>query len=106
MYYVDTPAQSIDVFVFGVAPGAIANRRSLVCVARGAGSPDGLTLDADGYVWVALWSGGAVHRYAPDGTLDRVLTVPAAYPTSCAFGGPDLRDLYITTPATPLTSKD
>jgi len=76
-----------------------------VCGAR-SGIADGLTLDADGYVWVALWSGGAVHRYAPDGTLDRVLTVPAAYPTSCAFGGPDLRDLYITTAATALTSEE
>jgi sugar lactone lactonase YvrE len=103
MYYVDTPTRSIDVFDFDVATGTIANRRSLVRVARGEGWPDGLTLDADGYVWVALWAGGALRRYAPDGTLDRVLTVPAAYPTSCAFGGPDFRDLYITTAATPLT---
>jgi sugar lactone lactonase YvrE len=103
MYYVDTPTRSIDVFDFDLATGAIANRRSLARVASGEGWPDGLTLDADGYVWVALWSGGAVRRYAPDGTLDRVLTVPAAYPTSCAFGGPDFRDLYITTAATALT---
>jgi sugar lactone lactonase YvrE len=106
MYYIDTPTQSIDVFDFDVASGAIANRRSLARVADGQGFPDGLTLDADGYIWVALWSGGAVHRYAPDGTLDRVLTVPVAYPTSCAFGGPDLRDLYITTAATALTPEE
>jgi sugar lactone lactonase YvrE len=80
MYYVDTPTRSIDVFDFDVATGAIANRRSLARVAAGQGLPDGLTLDADGYIWVALWSGGAVHRYAPDGTLDRVLMVPVAYP--------------------------
>ena len=106
MYYVDTPTQSIDVFDFDVATGAIANRRSLARVPSEAGWPDGLTLDADGCVWVALWSGGAVHRYAPDGTLDRVLTVPVAYPTSCAFGGPDFCDLYITTAARALTSEE
>jgi hypothetical protein len=76
MYYVDTPTQSIDVFDFDVATGAIANRRSLARVPREDGSPDGLTVDADGYLWVALWSGGAVYRYAPDGRLDRVVTHP------------------------------
>jgi sugar lactone lactonase YvrE len=106
MYYVDTPTRSIDVFDFDVTTGAIANRRSLACVASGEGWPDGLTLDADGFVWVALWAGAAVRRYAPDGTLDRILTVPASHPTSCAFGGRDLRDLYITTAATPLTSEE
>ena len=76
MYYVDTPTRSIDVFDFDMATGAIANRRSLARVARGDGWPDGLTLDADGYIWVALWEGGAVRRYAPDGSLDRVVTCP------------------------------
>jgi sugar lactone lactonase YvrE len=106
MYYVDTPTGSIDVFDFDVATGAIANRRSLARVAPEEGWPDGLTLDADGYLWVALWSGGAVRRYAPDGSLDRVLAVPTTYPTSCAFGGRDLRDLYITTAATALTPEE
>jgi sugar lactone lactonase YvrE len=106
MYYVDTPTGSIDIFDFDVATGAIANRRSLARVAPGEGWPDGLTLDADGYLWVALWSGGAVRRYAPDGTLDRIVKVPTTYPTSCAFGGPDLGDLYITTAATALTPEE
>ena len=103
MYYVDTPTGSIDVFDFDAAEGAIANRRSLVRVEAGAGWPDGLTLDADGYLWVALWSGGAVYRYTPDGVLDRVVPVPVSHPTSCTFGGRDLGDLYITTAATALT---
>jgi sugar lactone lactonase YvrE len=103
MYYVDTPTRSIDVFDFDIATGAIANRRSLALVERGDGWPDGLTLDTDGYIWVALWAGAAVRRYAPDGTLDRVVAIPTTYPTSCAFGGPDLRDLYVTTAATALT---
>jgi sugar lactone lactonase YvrE len=103
MYYVDTPTRSVDVFDFDVATGAIANRRSLARVEPDEGWPDGLTLDADGYIWVALWCGAAVRRYAPDGTLDRVVAVPTTYPTSCAFGGSDLGDLYITTAATALT---
>jgi len=106
MYYVDTPTRSIDVFDFDVASGAIANRRALARVERGDGWPDGLTLDADGYIWVALWAGAAVRRYAPDGTLDRVVAVPTTYPTSCAFGGPDLQDLYVTTAATALTPEE
>jgi sugar lactone lactonase YvrE len=72
-------------------------------VPAGAGAPDGLTVDAAGGVWLALWGGGAVHRYAPDGSLDRVVRLPVSHPTSCAFGGDDLGDLYITTAAIALS---
>jgi sugar lactone lactonase YvrE len=106
MYYVDTPTGSIDVFDFDAAEGAITNRRSFARVEAGAGWPDGLTLDADGYLWVALWSGSAVRRYTPDGVLDRVVPVPVSHPTSCTFGGRDLGDLYITTAATALTPEE
>jgi sugar lactone lactonase YvrE len=95
MYYVDTPALRVDVFDVDPATGLVANRRILTDVTRG--QPDGLTVDADGCVWVALWDGGAIHRYTPKGALDRVIEVPASRPTACAFGGPDLTDLYITT---------
>jgi sugar lactone lactonase YvrE len=103
MYYVDTPTGSIDVFDFDLAEGSIANRRSVARVEAGAGWPDGLTLDAEGYLWVALWSGGAIRRYSPDGVLDRVVPVPVSHPTSCAFGGADFGDLYITTASCALT---
>jgi sugar lactone lactonase YvrE len=61
------------------------------------GNPDGLTVDADGGVWVALFGGGAVHRYRPDGVLDEVVAVPTAQVTACTFGGPGLDQLFITT---------
>ncbi|MFG2677609.1 SMP-30/gluconolactonase/LRE family protein [Streptomyces sp. NPDC048392] len=111
MYYVDTPTRRIDVFdvrdvrdVHDDARGAgaagggrITGRRPLAVIEDGAGFPDGLCVDADGCVWVALWDGAAVRRYTPSGELDRVITLPVPRVTACAFGGPDLTDLYITT---------
>jgi sugar lactone lactonase YvrE len=97
MYYVDTPTRRVDVFDVDPDTGLVARRRPFVDLARAIGSPDGLTVDADGAVWVALWDGGAVHRYTPAGVLDRVIGVPAAHTTACAFGGDGLGDLYVTT---------
>jgi sugar lactone lactonase YvrE len=95
MFYVDSPTQRIDAFSFDVATGGISNRRPVVRIAAELGSPDGMTIDAEGGLWVALWGGSAVHRYL-DGRLDRVIRLPVGQPTSCAFGGPHLDDLYIT----------
>ncbi|MFG2962014.1 MULTISPECIES: SMP-30/gluconolactonase/LRE family protein [unclassified Streptomyces] len=95
VYYIDTPTNRVDVFDYdGELP---SNRRPLVTIEEGAGYPDGLTVDADGCVWVALWDGGAVRRYTPTGELDRVITLPTPRTTACAFGGADLTDLYVTT---------
>ncbi|WP_217140477.1 SMP-30/gluconolactonase/LRE family protein [Streptomyces sp. AC627_RSS907] len=102
MYYIDSPTRRIDVLDAGDGP--LANRRPLATVEDGAGFPDGLTVDADGCVWVALWDGGAVRRYTPDGRLDRVIALPVPRVTACAFGGPDLTDLYITTARVGLTA--
>ncbi|MEW2255123.1 SMP-30/gluconolactonase/LRE family protein [Streptomyces sp. NPDC047869] len=96
LYYADTPTRRVDVFDHD-AEGAVRGRRPLVEIEEGAGFPDGLTVDADGCVWVALWGGGAVRRYTPGGELDLVVEVPAPLTTACAFGGADLSDLYITT---------
>ena len=106
MFFIDSPTQAVDVFDFDVADGTIANRGRFASIAPELGMPDGLTLDADDHVWVSLWGGGAVHRYAPDGRLDATIRVPVAYPTSCAFGGRDLRDLYITTAAVKLSAAE
>ncbi|MFF2847296.1 SMP-30/gluconolactonase/LRE family protein [Streptomyces sp. NPDC058001] len=111
MYYVDTTTRRIDVFdatTLDVANGTVdasqfrASRRELATVEEGCGFPDGLTVDADGCVWVALWDGAALRRYTPSGALDRVVDLPVRRPTACAFGGTDLRDLYITSARTGL----
>ncbi|MFJ7294214.1 SMP-30/gluconolactonase/LRE family protein [Streptomyces collinus] len=101
MYYIDSPTRRVDVFDY--ADGRISGRRTLAVIEEGAGFPDGLTVDAEGCVWVALWQGSAVRRYTPGGELDRVIELPVPLVTACAFGGPDLSDLYITTARTGLT---
>ena len=98
MYYIDTPTRRIDAFDADPASGAIGGRRTVVQLPDDvAGVPDGMTIDDEGGLWVALWDGWAVHRYLPDGTRDAIVPMPVARPSSCAFGGPDLSDLYITT---------
>ncbi|MGW3118630.1 SMP-30/gluconolactonase/LRE family protein [Streptomyces sp. NPDC001107] len=102
MYYVDSPTRQVDVFHH--EDGRVADRRRFAQIEDGAGFPDGLTVDADGCVWVALWDGAAVRRYTPDGELDRVIELPTPRVTACTFGGPDLTDLYITTARVGLTA--
>lgn len=92
-YYVDTATGRIDVFDYDRECG-LSERRRFVEV---AGGPDGLTVDREGGVWVALAGGGAVHRYTPEGVLDEVVSLPVTKVTACTFGGPDLDHLYITT---------
>jgi sugar lactone lactonase YvrE len=97
-YYTDSEARLIFAYDFDPASGAIANRRVFASIPAeaGEGLPDGLAVDADGYLWSARWGGWKVVRYAPDGSIDRVIPMPVEFPTSCAFGGPGLDDLYIT----------
>ena len=96
LYFADTPDREIRAYDFDAKSGTITNKRRFAAV-PGPGYPDGATVDAEGYVWNAEWDGWRVVRYAPDGTVDRVLEVPVQRPTCCAFGGRDLRTLYITT---------
>jgi sugar lactone lactonase YvrE len=93
-YYVDTATGRIDAFDYSTERG-LHGRRPFVEIATGG--PDGLTVDAEGGVWVALWGAGAVHRYDRHGELTDVVTVAAEQVTACTFGGPELRSLFITT---------
>ncbi|MEU6536669.1 SMP-30/gluconolactonase/LRE family protein [Streptomyces sp. NPDC047000] len=102
MYYIDSPTRRIDVFRY--EDGRATDRRRFAEIEPGAGSPDGLTVDAEGCVWVALWDGSAVRRYTPDGELERAVVLPVPRVTACAFGGPALTDLYITTARVGLTA--
>ena len=96
MYYIDSPTHGIDAFDFEPETAAVANRRRLVDLPRDWGLPDGMTVDEEGHLWVAFWDGAAVRRLAPDGRVVSATTFPASRVTSCAFGGPDLADLYVT----------
>jgi sugar lactone lactonase YvrE len=95
-YYADTETSRVDAFDYATATG-LTNRRPFARVDPVDGYPDGLTVDADGGVWVALNGGGAIRRYAADGSLDHVVETPTRHVTACTFGGPDLATLFITT---------
>jgi sugar lactone lactonase YvrE len=97
MYYVDTPTAQIEAIQYDVATGGLADTRALARLRPEQGRPDGLCVDAEGCVWVALWGGGAVHRYTPYGRLDMRIELPVTNVTSCCFGGRDLNQLFITT---------
>ncbi|WP_188195160.1 SMP-30/gluconolactonase/LRE family protein [Nonomuraea sp. SYSU D8015] len=97
-YYADTPTGRVDVLDYDPERG-LSGRRPFAVVDPGRGAPDGLTVDAEGGVWVALWQGGAVHRYDAGGRLDAVISLPVRKVTAVAFGGEHLDRLFITTSA-------
>jgi sugar lactone lactonase YvrE len=103
MYYADSPLRQVDVFDYDPATGEAFQRRVFADLSGADGIPDGLTVDLDGCIWVAMWSGGALRRFTPDGAPDAVIPLPVSRPTSCAFGGPDLADLFVTTASIDLT---
>jgi sugar lactone lactonase YvrE len=106
MYYIDSATQRVDAFHADPSAGTIRNRRSAVEIPASTGIPDGMAVDDDGALWVALWGGSSVHRYRPDGRLDTIVELPCGQVTSCAFGGSDLADLYITTSPYGLSDAD
>lgn len=93
MYFADSPAKEIEAFDYDPQSGVLGARRSL---AKVNGIPDGSCVDAEGFIWNAVWEGYRVERWSPEGRLDRVIEVPVRKPTCCAFGGPDLDILFIT----------
>jgi sugar lactone lactonase YvrE len=102
-YYNDTPTHRISVFDYDFDSG-LTNRRTLADL--GDLRPDGLTVDAVGGIWTALYGGSAVHRYTPEGRLDEVIDVAARQVTACTFGGDDLDRLFITTSRESLQPED
>ena len=96
MFLADSGTARIDAFDFDASSGDIARRRTIVAIDEPGVAPDGLTVDEHGGIWVALWGGNAVRRYAPDGAVTAV-PLPVDRPTSCAFGGPDRSTLFVTT---------
>ena len=100
LYFADSVARTINAYGYDAATGSVRDRRVLAQLDGSSGLPDGLTVDAEGFIWFAEWYGGCVCRYDPDGTLERRIAVPAKQTSSLAFGGPDLRDIFITSAAT------
>jgi sugar lactone lactonase YvrE len=106
VYYVDSPTQTVQRYEFDTATGAIGNAQELVRIDPTDGLPDGLTVDAEGHLWLALWNGACVRRYTPSGVLERELRLPVSQVTSCTFGGPDLDQLFVTTAAFDLSAAE
>jgi sugar lactone lactonase YvrE len=97
MYFTDSATQRVDMFDFDADLCSVRNRRPFVQISPRDGSPDGLTVDSEGCVWVALFGAGAVRRYKPSGKIAGEIRLPVTLVTSVAFGGADLADLYLTT---------
>ncbi|MGI8665127.1 MAG: SMP-30/gluconolactonase/LRE family protein [Jatrophihabitans sp.] len=106
MYFIDSPTGAVDAFDFEPATGELRRRRRLVEFEAGAGNPDGLTVDSEGFLWVASFGGWCVRRYRPDGRLRDTVRLPVRDVTSCAFGGPDLDELFITTASIELSAAE
>jgi D-xylonolactonase len=96
LYFADSVQREIYAYSYDPENATVSNRRIFVKLDSAAGLPDGLTVDAEGFIWSAEWYGGCVTRYDPDGKLERRIPLPAKQTSSLAFGGPDLTDIFIT----------
>lgn len=105
MMFADSPARLIRAYDFDIATGSVSGEREFARVPEPA-IPDGAAMDAEDHLWVAIYDGWRLHRYAPDGSLVRVVELPVQRPTMMAFGGADLKTLYITTASQKLTPEE
>lgn len=97
-YYIDTPTRVVVAYDFDADSGAIRNKRVVVRIPEEMGKPDGMTIDEEGMLWIALWGGGTVTRWHPaTGKLLHHFSLPVTQVSSCTFGGTHLDDLYVTT---------
>ena len=98
MYFIDTPTRQVVAYDYDADSGEIENERVVIEVPASEGLPDGMTIDAEGKLWIAMWDGWQVCRFDPvNGRMLESISVPVARVTSCAFGGPGLETMYITT---------
>ncbi|HZB20481.1 MAG TPA: SMP-30/gluconolactonase/LRE family protein [Blastococcus sp.] len=97
LFHIDTLLRRVDLLAYDLGTGTVHGRRSAFDLSGYPGLPDGMAIDVEGCLWVAFWRGGAVRRFTPDGRLLEEIAVPVLRTTSCCLGGPDLRDLYVTT---------
>jgi len=96
-YYIDTPTREVKAFDYDLSAGLIGNPRVVITVPEKLGSPDGMTSDTEGMLWIAMWAGASITRWNPqNGELLEQIALPAKNVTSCAFGGDNLDELYIT----------
>jgi L-arabinonolactonase len=106
MYFADSLTREIRCCDYNPCSGEIGESRVFVAADAAPGEPDGSTVDAEGYLWTTRWGAGQVMRFAPDGSLDRVLRLDAPQPSCPAFGGADLSTLYVTTAHLGMTQDD
>ena len=109
MYFIDSLSFGVDAFDFDPETGGLSNRRRLVSFPERVDTvvcPDGMCIDADDHLWVAVWGGSAVMRFAPDGTQVGEVQLPVSQVTSCTFGGDDYSDLYVTTASQGLSADE
>jgi sugar lactone lactonase YvrE len=106
LYYIDSATQGVDVFDYDVSSGTLSHGRRLVTIDRESGVPDGMTVDADGNLWVACFGGGCVRCFSPSGALVGEIGLPVSQVTSCAFGGPGYSELYVTSASYRMTPEE
>jgi sugar lactone lactonase YvrE len=106
MYHIDSPTHGVDAFDVDPTTGDVSNRRRLVTFAAAWGLPDGMTVDEEGFLWIAFWGGSAVRRVAPDGDVAAEIGLPVTLVTSCAFGGDDGAELFVTSAHVDLTPEE
>jgi sugar lactone lactonase YvrE len=107
VYYIDSPTRRVDAFDFAADSGELSNRRTAIALEEGIGYPDGMTIDSEDMIWVALWEGWGVGRFNPKtGEMVAKVEVPVACVTSCCFGGANQDELYITTASRDLKGED
>ena len=101
LYLTDSAERRIYAYHYDVNNATVSYRRTFVQVSTEEGLPDGLTVDAEGFVWSVQWFGGCICRYDPEGVLERKISLPADQTSSLCFGGPDLTDIFVTSAAVP-----